>query len=490
VSSTDSNLEAIETAEAENRGWRSEDWLAVFLGLTILISAFLCVWTTVEFSVSDGEVDAVEPDVPPTQTTHPWKPWVGKPGTWEGSNPLHSLSSQDEETGEWNLFDKWRVLVGPFLFALVGFGLVRKIQGESVRQFAPAFLVVFLLGILAYVLAGQVTVKSFNLEYALWALAVGLLISNTVGTPDWLRPAVLTELYIKTGLVLLGAEVLWHRLLALGLPGIFVAWVVTPIVLITTYWFGTKILRVPSRSLNMVISADMSVCGVSAAIATAASCRAKKEELSFAISLSLAFTVVMMVVLPIVIKAIGMDEIVGGAWLGGTIDSTGAVVAAGSALGPEAEQTAATVKMIQNILIGVTAFGVAVYWVLFVERDSSGITPNAGEIWRRFPKFVLGFVFASILFTRLSVGIEGGEDLVNLTVKEATKNLRGWFFCLAFVSIGLESRFHDLRKQIHGGKPLVLYLCGQTLNLVLTLLMAYLMFGVIFADYIREMLAK
>ncbi len=182
-------------------------------------------------------------------------------------------------------------------------------------------------------MAGQVTVKHYNLEYALWALLVGLVISNTIGVPDWLRPAVLTELYIKTGLVLLGAEVLWHRLIALGVPGIFVAWVVTPIVLISTYWFGTRILKIPSRSLNMVISADMSVCGVSAAIATAASCRAKKEELSFAISISLLFTVVMMVVMPLLIETIGLSSVVGGAWMGGTIDSTGAVAAAGPSLG-------------------------------------------------------------------------------------------------------------------------------------------------------------
>ena len=115
-----------------------------------------------------------------------------------------------------------------------------------------------------------------------------------------------------------------NRLLALGLPGVFVAWVVTPIVLISTYWFGQKILKMESRSLNMVISADMSVCGVSAAIATAAACKAKKEELSLAIGMSLTFTVVMMVVMPAVIKAVGMDEVLGGAWLGGTIDSTGA----------------------------------------------------------------------------------------------------------------------------------------------------------------------
>jgi uncharacterized membrane protein YadS len=467
-SASDSIEEIVEEAEEDLRPaawWRSEDWLAVWLGLAILIGAFLCGWSTISASLASG----LEPQ-------HPWKPLVGKPGAWE-SNPLDALAN-------------WRPLAGPLILSLLGFGIARAMQGHSPGGFLFAFPVVFVLATLAYVLAGQVTVKHYNLEYALWALLVGLVISNTIGVAEWLRPAVLTELYIKTGLVILGGEVLWHRLVALGLPGIFVAWVVTPIVLTTTYWFGTRVLKVPSRSLNMVISADMSVCGVSAAIATAASCRAKKEELSFAISISLFFTVIMMVVMPLLIRWIGLSNVVGGAWMGGTIDSTGAVAAAGASLDAVAEQTAATVKMIQNILIGVTAFGVALYWVLFVERGAGSTKPDAGEIWRRFPKFVLGFVAASIIFTLLSNYLAGGEQLVQTTVKQASKGLRGWFFCLAFVSIGLESRFGDLKQHLHGGKPLVLYACGQTLNLLLTLGMAYLMFGVVFADYIQEMLAK
>jgi uncharacterized membrane protein YadS len=96
------------------------------------------------------------------------------------------------------------------------------------------------------ILAAHSVVKSYNLEYALWALGVGLIISNTIGTPKWLSPAVCTEFLIKTGLVLLGAEVLMSRLLALGLPGVCVAWVVTPIVLISTYIFGQKVLKMES----------------------------------------------------------------------------------------------------------------------------------------------------------------------------------------------------------------------------------------------------
>ncbi|MCA9037398.1 MAG: putative sulfate exporter family transporter, partial [Planctomycetaceae bacterium] len=311
------------------------------------------------------------------------------------------------------------------------------------------------------------------------ALLIGLLISNTIGTPAFMKPGVRTELYMKVGLVLLGAEVLFGKLLALGLPGVFIAWVVTPIVLISTFWFGQKVLKIGSPSLNMVISADMSVCGVSAAIATASACKAKKEELSTAIGISLAFTVVMMVVLPQVIKMAGLDPIVGGAWIGGTIDSTGAVGAAGAMLGEEAEVVATTIKMIQNILIGVVAFCVAVYWVTFVERTPD-TKPDVTEIWRRFPKFILGFLAASIVMSIISERVDGGSTMVKTVIDGSTKGLRGWCFCLAFVSIGLETEFKTLLRFFKGGKPLVLYICGQTLNLCLTLFMSWLMFKVVF----------
>jgi uncharacterized membrane protein YadS len=191
----------------------------------------------------------------------------------------------------------------------------------------------------------------------------------------------------------------------------------------------------------------------------------------------MAFTVLMMIVMPPVIRASGMNEVVGGAWIGGTIDSTGAVVAAGEMVGPEAGKAAITIKMIQNILIGVVAFGVALYWVRFVERGTSGVEPDAWEIWRRFPKFVIGFLLASALFSILTVALPNGQQIVDATVKGGTEILRDWFFALAFVSIGLESNFRELAKYLRGGKPVVLYVCGQTLNLTLTLLMAWLVFG-------------
>ena len=376
----------------------------------------------------------------------------------------------------------YMIILGIFIALLFGTGL--KIMGKPFGPYVKGFVLVFALSVGSFVLAGQATAKIWGIGEAAWAIALGLLISNTIGTPAWVKSAVQTEYYIKTGLVLLGAEILFGKILSIGLPGIFVAWVVTPIVLVTTFIFGQKVLKIQSKTLNMTISADMSVCGVSAAIATAAACRAKKEELTLAVGLSLVFTAIMMIVMPAFIKFTGMPEVLGGAWMGGTIDATGAVAAAGAFLGEKALYTAATVKMIQNILIGVIAFGVAVYWCAKVECvEGQKVRPI--EIWHRFPKFVIGFIGASIIFSTVyaSMGSDAGYTLIDKGVLAGlTKNLREWFFCLAFVSIGLATDFRELKGYFKGGKPLILYVCGQSFNLMLTLAMAYVMFYLVFPE--------
>lgn len=357
-------------------------------------------------------------------------------------------------------------------------------MGESFQRFIIGFVIVFLVAALAYLLGGQAISKQYGVGAEAWGILLGMIIANTMGTPKWVLPSCKVEFFIKAGLVLLGAEVLFNKIIAIGLPGIFVAWVVTPIVLISTFIFGQKILKISSKTLNIVISADMSVCGTSAAIATAAACRAKKEELTLSVGLSLVFTAIMMIAMPAAIKAMGMPEILGGAWMGGTIDATGAVAAAGAFLGEKAMYVAATIKMIQNVLIGVTAFCVAMYWTMKVEREA-GRDVGAMEIWNRFPKFVLGFLAASVLFSILdsSFGKDLGTAMLDQgVVRGGTRLFRGWFFALSFAAIGLSTNFRELAKYFKGGKPLILYVCGQSLNLVLTLAMAYVMFYLVFPD--------
>jgi uncharacterized membrane protein YadS len=372
------------------------------------------------------------------------------------------------------------------------FGVGMATMGHSFSKFMIGFTFVFAIACLAFMMANQTTIKGLGIGYAAWAIIIGMLISNTVGTPGWAKPAVQTEYYIKTGLVLLGAKILFGKLVAIGQPGIFVAWVVTPTVWLVTYWFGQKIIKMPSKELNATICSDMSVCGVSAAIATAAACKAKKEELTLAVGLSLVFTSIMMIVMPAVIKGFfpaDKVQILGGAWMGGTIDATGAVAAAGAFLGDTALYVAATIKMIQNILIGVIAFLVALYWTTKVETASTGQSVGAVEIWHRFPKFVIGFIGASIIFSIADASF--GGDLSNSLIKQGVIKgmsdiFRGWFFCLAFVSIGLATNFRELGHHFTGGKPLILYVCGQSLNLVLTLAMAYIMFYLVFPEILPK----
>ncbi len=377
-------------------------------------------------------------------------------------------------------YSRWGYLLVLFLLFAGLFGVIHRRMGVPLIRYVKGFAFVFLLGAFSYFLAGHSTMKEIGFGYAAWAILLGLLISNTIRTPDWIKPSLSTELYIKTGLVILGAEILLTKILAIGVPGIFVAWIVTPIVLVTTYWFGQKILKIGSKTLNITVSADMSVCGVSAAVATAAACKASKEELTLAIGLSMIFTSIMMIIMPLAINAMGLPEVLGGAWIGGTIDATGAVVAAGAFLGDTALNVAATIKMIQNILIGVIAFGVAIYFTRMGAGE--GVKVGAGEIWRRFPKFVLGFIGASILFSIFYAGLGShlAYSMLDQGVIDVTSDIRDWLFCLAFVSIGLSTNFQELKKHFSGGKPLILYVCGQTFNLALTLLMAYIMFYLVF----------
>lgn len=414
---------------------------------------------------------------------------------WRSSIDAESRAKRSAETKPFNLFVSLAVLmVALALFFSIG----NVVMGRNVVQFLIGFPFVFALATISYFVAAQSTLKAWGLEYVIWGITIGMLISNTIGTPKWIEPAVQTEYYIKTGLVLLGSSILLGKILMIGLPGLFITWVACPVVLIFTYWFGQKVLKLPSKTLNITLSADMSVSGVSAAIAAAAASRAKKEELTLAVGISIIFTAIMMFAMPIVIKAVGMNQVLAGAWMGGTIDSTGAVVAAGALVGPVAMNVAATIKMIQNILIGIMAFAIAAYWCLVVDRSRKdeidlSVKGAMHEVWRRFPKFVLGFIGASVVFSIIYqyMGHDVGKVLLDEGMTRSwVTPLQGWFFALAFASIGLGTNFREVGHHLKDGKPVILYVVGQSTQFIVTLLMAYLMFFIIFKEITAKLLGN
>jgi uncharacterized integral membrane protein (TIGR00698 family) len=361
-----------------------------------------------------------------------------------------------------NIKYSFYIVLAYLFIGIIGMALM----GQPVGYFITGFPFVFLISWLALFLAGNYTIHEYGLEYVLFCLIIGLLVSNTVGVPEWMQPAVKTEFYIKTGLVILGARVLFGVILKAGALGMVQALAVVGVVWYACWWLCKK-LGIDDDFAAM-LSSSVSICGVSAAIATAGAIKGDPKKLSYVTSIVLVCAVPMMVLMPIISKAVGMPDAVAGAWLGGTLDTSGSVVAAGALISDLAMKVGVTVKMSQNVLIGVAAFILSVVWTL--KGSKEGEKASLWEIWYRFPKFVLGFLASSLLFSFVlsEATIKGiGKPLQDLEV---------WWFALAFTSIGLETRFMDLAK-LGGGRPAVAFLAAQGFNVLWTLILAYLLFG-------------
>jgi uncharacterized integral membrane protein (TIGR00698 family) len=429
--------------------WKKEDWLAVWIGFIVILIACVAVLT--------GAFDFAAAKF---STWH----------LWENVAEKKSLFAQFNGAF-------WGKLCRTFVVLAVLFTAGVKLQGGKIKDFFFAFVALFVLAVIVRIISAEFTLNRY-LEWAFWALIVGLLIANTVGTPAWLKPAIRTEFYIKTGLVIMGFSVLFSNIAKFGLYGLGIAWIVTPIVILFMWWFGTKVLKIGNKPLVITLASVTSVCGTSAAIATGAASGAKKDDLSIAISISIIFTILMMVFEPMIIKAVGMTQLMGGALIGGTVDSTGAVVLAGNALGAEAEQAAVLVKSIQNILIGFIAFFVAIFFATRVDKDPNKKV-GAGEIWTRFPKFIIGFFVASLVASFIILPMAGSEQVA--AVNSVLDQYKNWAFVLAFTSIGLDTNFKEIARQMQGGKVLWLYVVGQVFNIALTLFAVwFLLSGVVF----------
>ena len=285
-------------------------------------------------------------------------------------------------------------------------------MGTSVKTYLPAFLGLFVLAVIVRFISAEYTLNRY-LEWAFFAILVGLLVANTVGVPTWLKPAVQTEFYIKAGLVIMGFSVLFSNIVNFGLYGLGIAWIVTPIVILFMWWFGTRVLKIDNKPFVITVATATSVCGTSAAIAVGAASKAKKNDLSLAVSISIIFTVLMMVFEPIIIRAVGLGEVMGGALIG------------------------------------------------------------ASEIWYRLPKFILGFFAASLLASFVVLPAVGKETVS--AINGVLDQYKNWAFVLAFTSIGLDTNFRELKEQFQGGKPLTLYVVGQLFNIVLTFAAVYLL---------------
>lgn len=337
----------------------------------------------------------------------------------------------------------------------------------AVGRFVAGFAVLYVLTWLAQVAAGSAAATAWGLEYVIFALTLGLLVSNLGSVPHWLQEAARSEYYIKIGVVLLGASILFSDMMQGGALGIAQALLVVIAVWLVCFWVARR-LHVDDELATMLATA-VSICGVSAAIAACGAIKGDRRKLSYVTSLVLIVAAPMMVAMPHLVRQFGIPDVVGGAWLGGTLDTSGSVVAAGEMISETARNAGVVVKLSQNVLIGVAAFLLTLWWTTRHGRGDAQ-KPSLAVIWERFPKFVLGFLAASLMVSFLL------EASVVSETRGVLNGMRTMWFGLAFTSIGLETRFLDLMKT-GGGRPAAAFLIGQTFNVVWTLLLAYLLFG-------------
>ncbi|MCS4163898.1 YeiH family protein [Sphingobacterium sp. BIGb0116] len=416
-------------SSSKSRAIISEDWTVVILGLALIFSAlFGIIVPSPSFS-------------------------------WNSAADLSAKVLSPE-----NLLAIGVQFLLVFVTALVGAVLLRK----PLKSLLVVFPFIFVLTILALVLAGNSTVKEYNLEAVIFSMGIGLLISNLFKLPSWFKEALSTELYVKIGLVLLGTTVIFGEILKAGTLGLIQALVVVLSVWYFAFWLCRK-LKV-DQEMALMLSSAVSICGVSAAIATSGAIKGDPKKLSYVVSLVLITAIPMMILMPYFAAWMGLSQEVTGAWLGGSIDTTGAVVASGSLVGEEALKISTIVKFSQNVLLGIAAFAISIYWTYSHSKSAENAEkPTLKIIWERFPKFVLGFVFASLLFSFVI-----NAEQIN-SVKAELKSIQGLWFALAFTSIGLETNFKELF--VHNNKkPLYAFLIAQTFNIMLTLVIAILLF--------------
>ena len=413
--------------------WQNEDWMATFIGLLILLLAIIG-----------------------------WMPQTPKLAKWT------SLAQAFPEGGK-TIVSALVCFITTAVLTFIG-GIFLKFD---LKRYLPGFFVIFLLSFIALIISDQKSINYWGIEYVLWALVFGLIISNFFKVPQFLLAAGQTEFFIKIGLVCMGADILFSVVLKAGFLGVIQALLVATTVWFMTYWICRK-FQVSERFSAIIASAN-SICGVSATIAAGGAIQGNKKEVSYMVAWVLVCAVVLILVMPPLAKLMNLPTTLAGAWIGGVIDNTGAVVAAGEVLNSKAAlQVAAMVKTAQNVLIGLAAFFMALWATMSLDRRESGEKPSLMEVWYRFPKFVIGFMLASLIVSFFVEPVMGSEAAAK--VGKVCKGYRNWFFALCFVSIGLSTNFKEL-VSVGGGRPAIAYWLSQTANAVWTLFIAWVLWS-------------
>ena len=379
-----------------------------------------------------------------------------------------------------------------FAIAIVILYIGNRLLSRPLRGLLASFVVIFVIALLAQWIATIQVIKAFGFEAVFFSVILGLIVRNCFRIPDWLKPAIQGEFFIKIGVVCLGATILFRDVMRSGSMGLLQAIIVVTIVWLTAFFIARR-MKVDDRSA-MTLASGVSICGVSACITAARVANTDDKKLSYIVSIVLIIVVPMIYLMPFLARLIVplltdnpavQNEIIG-AWIGGTIDTTSGVTASSGLFenNDAVQNTAVIVKATQNVLIGVVAFFIALYLSTKGDNGKSQ-RPSIGIVWEKFPKFILGFVVASLVFSLCQsydvfepYKVTETTGAIKLYETDLAKTFSTFFFSLAFVCIGLDTRLKDIVSK-ENRNVLYAFLSAQGLNIIVTLAVAYLLFGVI-----------
>jgi uncharacterized integral membrane protein (TIGR00698 family) len=344
-------------------------------------------------------------------------------------------------------------------------------------QLRPASLVVTLPGIallFSIGLAGKLLEHAFTvlrtehhlllpqIEYVLWAILLGLIVSNTLGVATVFRPGVATyELWLKLGIVLVGARFLLQDVLHIG--GLSLLLVAVELVLsLTVMTLLGRIFRLPPK-LTSLLAIGSSICGVTAIMAAQGAIEPDEEDTSTAIAAILTLGAIALFTFPAIGHLLHMGQQAYGMWAGLAVDNTAESIVTGSLYGQDAGRWAILAKTARSSFIGFVVLGYAVYWAS--RGQATVVEHKALFLWQKFPKFILGFLIISF-FATAGFFTRGQLDSIS--------NLSRWAFLPAFAGVGLRTNLRDLVVQ--GWRPLVVGVLGEVFIALITL-------GLVFWSY-------
>ena len=467
------------------QGRITEDWLAVWIGLFVF---------ALSLTLLKG-IDLLGWAVTTSVWTAPSKALA--PASKHFANLSASLS-----------------LLATYFFLLIVLLAAAKALRADLKRFAAGFTAIFVvsyacwfLGSWAYIAATPDKRPALKIAWSLnltnesgfiIALLAGLVVGNFLpGVARALKEAVRPELYIKTGIVILGGflgiAALEQRQLATsvifrGICAIIEAYLIYwPIVyFISRRYFGF------SREWAAPLASGISICGVSAAIATGSAIRARPIVPIMVSSLVVIFSVIELMVLPFAAQHYLYGQpMVAGAWMGLAVKTDGAAVASGAITDALIRAKAlaatgvvyqagwimgvsATVKVFIDVFIGVWAFILAWIWSAKIERRP-GEKVRAVEIWQRFPKFILGYVATFLIV--LAIGIAAPGLIPKVKASMAQANLfHAIFFLMTFFAIGVLSNFRKLWQEGIAKLAAVYVLCLFGYIIWVGLLISWLFF--------------